>query len=241
MAGFLRCLSPIRERFFAAHDADGALAALQPLLKDPHHGPEEQRAISDLAALTLREQGRYDEAIRLYLPLHDWYQAGYCELLKGNLAGARHYWMKLGPIRQNHWAVTLFGLATRQLVSCPTPFQIRNHLECDISALIQAGQFEMVENVLSHAEFLAQVNPESYKFLGRSLMHAGWGDRAEGLLFLGQKILPNDPEIYYHLGQFCFARQRYADCRLLLNQCLLISATYTPARALLARIPADAA
>ncbi|MBK8190854.1 MAG: hypothetical protein IPK79_10440 [Vampirovibrionales bacterium] len=239
MGGFLKFLTPMRERFFTGRDPAGTVAELQPFLSDRRLQPEEQRALTDLATLALREQSRYDDAMRLYTGVNDWFQAGYCEMLKGNLAGARHYWMKLEALRQNHWAVTLFGLVTRQLASCPTPFQIRNHLECDVTNLIQAGQFEFLENLLSHADFLVQVNPETYKFLGRSLMHMGWGDRAEAFLFEGQRMLPNDPEIYYHLGQYCFQRKRYDDCRVVLSQCLLISAAYNPARELLEKIPAS--
>ncbi len=238
MAGFLLFLTPIRDAFFKENDPTHAYAMLAPHLNNRKLGPEEKRAVYELAGLILRKQKKYDEAIQIYSAIKDWYQIGYCEMLRGNLLATRNYWARTTEQRENHWSLTLFGMISRQLNHYPTSFQIRNHIESDIHNLISAMQFNYLENVLAYADFLIQINPEAYKFLGRSLMHSSWVDRAGDFLLKGQKALPNDPEIYFHLGEYSEKKQLFEDTRIMLHQCLLISPTYYPAQEILDRLPA---
>lgn len=235
MAGFLAFLTPIRDLFFKEKNPERAFREIQPHLK-ARLSPEEKRAVYELTGLMLRDMRQYAEAVKCYLAINDSYQAGYCEMLQGNLAAVRSHWGKTAQLRQNHWCVTLFGMISRQLMSYPTTFQIRNYLESDITSLIRAGQFEYLENLLVYCDFLVQINPETHKFAGRSLLHSGWLDRAGPFLLKGQKALPNDPEIYFHLGQYSTQRGLNEDARIMLHQCLLISPTYNPAKELLARL-----
>ncbi len=240
MAGFLTFLTPIRDLFFKENDPKQAYAILARYLNDRKLSAEEKRAVYELAGLILRAQKKYDDAIRLYSDIKDPYQAGYCEMLKGNLPSARNYWTRTiskPEGRENNWSLTLFGMISRQLQTYPTSFQVRNHIEADIHNLITAMQFDYLENLLSYADFLIQINPESYKFLGRSLMHSGWVDRASEYLLKGQKTLPNDPEIYFHLGEYSEKKELFEDARIMLHQCLLISPTYQPAKDILKRLP----
>lgn len=236
MAKFLDYLAEPRHKFFEEKNALEAYQLMRPFLWKRGMGEVERRATLELGGLILRDLKRFDEAFKLYKEIGDDYQAGYCLMLSGKMKDVRPYWTRLAEKRPNHWCASLYGMITHQVTVYPTLLQIRNYLESDVVNLIQAGQIPYLENILIYAEFLAQLNMEAYKFLGRSLMHAGWLDKAEDYLLRGQKVLPNDPEIYFHLGQYTFARNLYKDSRLMLNQCLLISPTYTPARDLLNQI-----
>jgi len=47
---------------------------------------------------------------------------------------------------------------------------------------------------------------------------------------MGQKILPNDPEIYYHLGQYSQSVGALSEAKSMYKHCLLLSPSYTPAK-----------
>lgn len=234
-----------RELFFKHKETEAARQALVTWVENPKSilkacpSEDGQIAVSELIGLILRERREYLQAAQVYQWIKDDYQAGYCFLLAGDLKQTRDHWFRLYQERQNHWCVALYGLVTRQLNVYPTLFQIRNHIETDITNLIAAQQHEMLENLLTYGDFLSQLNIESHKFIGRALMHCRWLERAHGYLLKGQRCLPQDPEIYYHLGQYCFAIRRYDDAQIILNQCLLISPSYYPAKRLMEELSAS--
>lgn len=232
---FLAYLNTPRDQFFKEKNPDAAAESLRPIMASVQSS-EEKRAVYELMALIHRSRKAYEEAIALYALIGDHYQAGYCAMLMGDIHRLQSHWTQVLMERPNHWCVSLYGMITHQMRTWPTIFQIRNHIESDIANLIEAGRHDYLENLLSYVDFLTQMNLEAPKFAGRSLMHAGWLDRAGTFLIKGQKALPNDPEIYFHLGQYGVAQQHYKEARLMLNQCLLISPTYTPARELLGQI-----
>lgn len=236
---FLSFLQEPRDLLFVENEPQKAEAALRPHMNAPKT-IYEKRAVFELMALILRAQQRYDEAIKLYEQIGDFYQLGYCAMLQGKLSQVQQAWGRVLAVRQDHWCVSLYGLITRQLRSYPTIFQVRNHVESDIANLIAANRSEYLENLLTHVDFLTQINLEAPKFAGRSLMNAGVLDRAGGYLLKGQKTLPNDPEIYFHLGQYSAALQHFKEAELMLKQCLLISPNYRPASDLLAQLPESA-
>lgn len=225
-----------RRRFFVEHDTLGALGMIRSIQAQKKKlGPAETRAFLDLNGSVLMANRQYAEAGKIFGEQNDFYMAGYCYLLLGKLDGVHYWWNRLQAVRENHWAFTLYGLATRQLQSWPTFLQIRNHIESDVAYLVQANQLQMLDNLLSYTDFLAQLNPESYKLIGRALFHSGLRQQAGPLLMRGQKVYPQDPEVYYHLAQFHCANEDFAVARLMLNQALLINPHYVPARDLLQR------
>lgn len=252
-------LHPARDALFKQANPKQALDLLGPFLKDaqPPYSPyplQARRAIIELACLAWREQQQFAKAAESYRSMMDNYQAGYCELLMGNMAGVQNDWIPLLSQRNNHWCLTLYGLVTQQLNSYPTIFQIRNHLESDIGNLISAKQWEALTSLLSYSELLSQINMEALKFAGRALLNSLLGEKpllpktmpqhpellnqAGIFLLKGQKILPNDPEVYYHLGQYHWMTRQTDDALLMLKQCLMISPSYTPAKELMAVIKA---
>lgn len=227
-------LNEARDLLFKERTAEKAEKSLRPLIGDSKTLPiEEQRALYELMGLSLRAQSRFEEAAQLYRQIEDYYQSGYCAMLQGKTQAMQQAWSKVLSQRQNHWCVSLYGLITGQLRTVPTIFQVRNHMECDIANLIAANRVDYLENYLNYVDFLTQVNLEAPKFAGRALLNANWLERAGKYLLQGQKALPNDPEIYFHLGQYSLALKHQKEARLMLNQCLLISPTYRPASDLL--------
>lgn len=236
---FLSYIQEARDLIFREKDPVRAEAVLRPLMATPKT-IYEKRAVFELMAHILREQQKYAEAAKLYEQIGDYYQAGYCAMLQGKLQQVQQAWGRVLATRQDHWCVSLYGLITRQLRTYPTIFQVRNHLESDIGNLIAAKRMDYLEGLLSHVDFLTQINLEAPKFAGRSLMNAGRLKQAGPYLLKGQKTLPNDPEIYFHLGQYSAALNHVKEAGLMLKQCLMISPTYRPASDLLAQLPESA-
>jgi tetratricopeptide (TPR) repeat protein len=234
-------LKTARDAWQRDQDPDEVLRQLHPLIqklpgRDLAYWDFTQTAAWELAGLALRDKKQFNDAIAHYKKMGNHYLAGYCHMLTGNSEGARQEWIPLASVRQNHWCITLYGLIHRQLSIFPTMFQIRNNIETDIYNLIQANQLAFLENILAYQPFLSQINMETPKMMGRALMNAGWIERCESFLYLAQKAIPHDPEIYFHLGQYHVLRKNWDEARLMLHQCLMITSTYNPARRLLETI-----
>jgi len=231
-----RQLIPIRELFFAQHQTDDALRLLKPIMTNNTLSPQEQRACLELAALIYRHQKHFDLAQDCYATLDAPYQYGYCYMLQGKVEKAKPHWAKVVQTRENHWCQTLLGVLTQTVVGYPTLLQVRQHFEADLANIIFNCQWGYLNALLTAVDWLNECNPETYKFAGRTLMHCGLLDQAEPYLLEAQKTLPNDAEAYFHLGQFYWLQGAPSNAAILLNQCLLISPTYTPAHHLLAAI-----
>ena len=230
---FLLELAPLRDAFFKKPQGDldqAETVLLQILAKQP--SAFEKRPAGELLGLMYRSRKRYAQAYDIYLLIEDAYQAGYCAMLMEDMPKLQAQWGKVFSQHPNHWCLSLFSMVFGQLQNVPTLFQIRNNLESDIGALLAAGRMDWVQKMLAHISFLSQINLESAKFAGRALMHAGHYEEALPYLMQGQKLLPNDPEVYYHLAQVSAATGHEAEAQLMLRQCLLISSTYTPAKRL---------
>lgn len=234
-------LNPARDCLFKQGKFDDAFELLNPFLNNKTLTPEEKKAVYQLAGLIRMKQLRFNEASGYFKQVDDAYMSGYCQLLMGEFQNIQGYWQPLLKSRINHWCIALFGLVTMQLNHYPTMFQVRNHLESDIGNLLAAGRDDMLKNLLSYVDLLTQVNLETPKFMGRALINniddtSDWLDEAGALLLKGQKTLPNDPEVYYHLGQYRLMKKQKEAAILVLNQCLMMNKDYTPAKDLLHKV-----
>lgn len=229
---FLKALEEIRLLAFRDNESPLAEVQLQKLIGDAS-SPLENRMALELMGLILRQQTKYQKAIHIYKLLDNNALCGYCSLLEGKLTDAQQYWVSLRAEHPTHWYIALFDMITLNLQFYPSLLQIRNHLESDISNLIDAKRLDYLENVLSYVDSLSQVNLEAPKLAGRALLHKSFPSQAARFLLLGQKILPSDPEVYYHLGQYNAEVHNYQESILMLKQCLLISTTYSPAAKLM--------
>lgn len=238
-----KTLNKARKALFSEKNPRDAIEILRPLMQSNQYSSLTKlarRPFAELAALSHELICEYDLACGYFISIDDYYQSGYCHMLKGNLDKAFDYWKELLKIRSNHWCTTLAGLITGYLNCMPTFLQIRNHMEADIVHLIEANQDIMAFNIVKNSKLLSEINLEAYKFSGRALFNAGKIEESFPLLILGQKALPCDPEIYYHLGQYYQAVGKEKNACLMLKQCLLISPFYTPAIWLLENIQEQA-
>jgi tetratricopeptide (TPR) repeat protein len=231
VSAFAPCLTEARNLFFKAHQPEASWAALQPELESLERLSEaEKLAGYQLAGLILKSLGRYQEAYDSYRMVQDDYQAGYCKMLLGQLDLSRLHWAKVVVGRKNHWCLTLFGMLTQQMTVYPTLLQIRNNLEGDIHSLLTAKQMGYIAKIQQYLDFLSQINLETPKFFGRAYLNCGYPDEARRYLKIAQQTLINDPETYYFLGEYYAQYGTESQALSMLNQCLLISPTYTPAR-----------
>ncbi|MGD9581385.1 MAG: tetratricopeptide repeat protein [Vampirovibrionia bacterium] len=186
-------------------------------------------AINHWLGLCYLENENYDKAKEAYLTIRGFYQAGFCELLKGNHKEAVLLWDKCTDSEVRYWSQCLKTICMGKIDIEPTFLNIRNHLEADFGYLLRSGQEQFVNNILKLVDYFVNINLETYKFIGRALLHNGFENSSVGYLLKGQKLLPNDPEIYYHLGQYSQQAGAYKEALSMYKHCLLISPTYSPA------------
>lgn len=232
----LRQLNTIRDLFFIHNKPKDAFEALERLQKTTGLTPQAYQAIGETAGLFCRYLKNYPQAIKHFIKANNHWQAGYCAMLQGDIKQADKLWQHTLAQNPNHWCRHLFGMLTLQLQSIPSLLQIRNYLEQDICFLLQHHHVRWTENILQHSHYLAQINPEGYKLIGRSLMNEQRLQQAEGFMRLAQRNLPQDPENYFHLGEILIQLGRLYEGQLALKQCLLISPVYYPAREILEKL-----
>ena len=234
--GRFAAFSPAREALWLMPKSQPkqALEALQPTaLKNVDFNDTAQDQIyTELVTYAMFEQKRYLAAAEFCLKRHAFFLSGYAFLLNGQLKQCQQAWRYLAKQCKQHWAFALLGLITSDVKQYPTFLQIRHYIEADIVNLHESGQLSYLNQLLRYSQWLAQINPEVYKLIGRSFLGLGELKRAEAYLLKGQQTYPQDAEIYFHLGQYYHAAEQPKVARLMLNQCLMINAHYNPARLL---------
>jgi tetratricopeptide (TPR) repeat protein len=213
--------------FKKENSAKKAALYIEELLRE-HNSND--RGLTSWLGLVYLESGEYEKARETFLTIDEYYQAGYCELLTGDIESAKALWLNCKPSEVKAWSRCFSTLLEGYLSYEPTFLNIRNHLEVDIGYLLRANQLKFAENILNLIDDLANINLESYKFAGRALLHNGFRDLSVNFLIQGQKVLPNDPEVYYHLGQYSLAANASKEAEQMFKHCLLISPSYTPAK-----------
>ncbi|MEI7473180.1 MAG: hypothetical protein WCK67_00240 [bacterium] len=184
------------------------------------------------------ENKNYDLAAKIYYQINELYQAGFCEILMGSPLVAKKVWDKIPDSEPVKWGKSFLMLIDDNISNpkVPSLLQIRNHLESDLNYLIQADRVDYAENLINCADILVEVNPESYKFIGKALMTNGFNNIAADFLLKSQKVIPNDPEIYYFLGQYSYNLGSIDEAINMFGQCLDINNAYTPARLMIEKL-----
>lgn len=212
------------------------------LNKDPSKAIELLKAeqdtseVREVLAFAYFSQKEYEKASRLYGSIGKSYQEGFCELLLGNDFNSRHIWFSADESPSICWGRALLGFIGLRFDIIPTFLQIRSFLESDVHYFIQANKLDYAENLMSCNERFAEINLETYKYIGRSLLNNGYYNIAFEYLSKSRQLMPNDPEIYYNLAQYSYNMGDYSEVKSMLRQCLDINDTYTPARKMLAKV-----
>lgn len=227
-----------RQQLFVQNNAIDAQATLLQVIgeMDSTQSSWERRMAFDILAYAHLAQAHYDAAIDAFDNANNHYMAGYSMMLKGEMVAAYERWQPIIKARETHWSACLYGMIARKLEFYPSFLQIRNHVEGDIMNLAKAGQLAMVGNIVMHAQLMSEINYEAYKFIGRALLYSGMIQEASRFLLLGQRLLPNDPEVYYHLGQYYDMTQQFDEAKVVCQQCLMMNPTYLPAQEMLDRL-----
>ncbi len=251
IARWMRQLSPIRDMLWqqgSARTAHQQLAALQATLPkvmgDDPVAIGANHAYWELVGYACWHRKNYRKAAEAFERADNPFLCGYVHLLEGQLAKAFDALATLpndGVVTPNltHWGRILLGLVSGQLQTLPTVLQVRQNLERDVAHLAIAGQQRMINQLCQYAPVLAQVNTETYKFIGRGLLNSGFAPQSESWLLMAHQLNISDPELYYHLGELYVAKQEYASAKRALQQCLMMTDQYPPARYLLAAMAKD--
>jgi tetratricopeptide (TPR) repeat protein len=200
--------------------------------------PDTLTALGELLGLAHMQLGAYPNAETVFREAGLLYLQGYAALLGQNTQACHYAWTKLAEEQPKHWGLYLLAMSQRSLNYAPSFMQIRNFIETDISNLLRAKCWAYLENITCYFDYLAQINPEVYKLSGRSFLNEGKMIVAHKLLSQAQHYLPQDPEIYYHLGQYYEACQSPTEAVLMLKQAVMMNPTYGPAKELLEKLQA---
>jgi tetratricopeptide (TPR) repeat protein len=222
-------------------NAQDALRHLLPLYQRRQKVHKATRqAILEVTGFAHLQAGEPLKAAKCFEESDNKYQAGLAYLV-GNAPEKTHVlWSSLMEEHPFHWCLTVWGCLHAQLDSYPSFFQVRNHLEASIGQFYRYNRADIAEALIAYADVMAHINLETYKYIGRALMnHNHDVARAESFLLKNQKMLPNDPEVYYHLAQLRYAQGDDDDALVLLNQCITINYAYTPAQELRTHILAN--
>lgn len=158
----------------------------------------------------------------------------YCKLLSGDADAANAAFLKIAKqdLRAD-WGRKLVQFIQGYVSNVPSYFQIRNFLEIDLNLLINVGQAQFVENIINGADLFYSINPESYKFIARAMLHNDFPEIALFYLLKAKDKFYSDPEMHYMLAN-CYVKQgNIAQAKISINNCLNILPQYYPAKRLL--------
>lgn len=181
-------------------------------------------------ALAYQEKKEYSAASRLYKEAGENYQSGFCELLLGNRQEAERLWNSCQKSPAVEWGKCLLDyIILKPNPRPPSYLQIRNFLETDIGYFIQAKKFNYAENIIKNESLFISVNLESYKLIGRVLLNYGFLSMAKPFLIKSMKIIDEDSETFFHLGQYYYEIGDHKESLVMLKRCLELNRYYVPA------------
>ena len=185
-------------------------------------------------AETLFEMSNYSQSANFYKKLGNFYKEGYCYLHDGKLEKAYLLWSTL----QDESAPLLWGKALLSIFKIgksnpPTYMQIRNFAEVDLGLFLKNKKFELVHKMIAAIKALEKINPEIHKYIGASLLNAGYALNSVQFLEHWKEISFKDPEIHILLAR-CYNKLNLPQKeQQALEDCLKIAPDYFPAKKLL--------
>lgn len=180
-------------------------------------------------ALAYFENKDYSAAAGIYESLSEPYQQGFCELLQNNVEKAKKIWYSAEKSEAICWGRCLVDFVNLDVCEIPSFIQVRNHLESDIGYFIKSGNLDYASNLVKLADFFVDINLESYKYIGKALVNAGYSQLAVNYFYKGVDIIPQDSENYYHIAQYLVKNKSYPEAINMLKDCLSYNPHFTPA------------
>lgn len=193
--------------------------------------------LSYIEAKRLLTEGQYDKCIDYFKENRCILEYAYCEIMMNRLLVAKHELKKIAEndIRAD-WALKLVAIIQKRVNGLPTYFQLRNFLEIDLNMLLLAKRPEFIENIINTSDYLAEVNPETYKFIARVMYNNDFIDVAMYYLIKAKNKLYKDPEAHLILAK-CYEKTNEKELALKsINACLQILPEYFPAEKMKKRL-----
>lgn len=185
-------------------------------------------------AIKLFDQKEYNKAAKIFDKLDLKYEAGYCEFAKGNLDKAKYIWEKSQiDSPAINWGYSIINLINKTIPFKLSYFQIRNFLERDIDILLENNHIGYVNNILDAEKILYKFNSESYKYLGRVLLHACYFDLAYEFLLKARDICYADPEVHVLIAEYFLFNIEKEKGIAVLEEAVKLNPDYFPAKSLL--------
>ncbi len=172
----------------------------------------------------------YNEALKLFIKDDNKYAAGLCSLLLKKEKEAKNFWVQ----NKKHCPACQFGLIVLDLIKLkmnkqPSFFQTRAQLEIYLNLFLENNLIEWAENLISCCDFLYRSNPESYKFIARTLYSNGYFDLAITFCKKSLRLFYCDPEAFLILSQCYFLKGDLKEALDLINKVLNMVYDYYPA------------
>lgn len=144
---------------------------------------------------------KYEEALKIFCKIEDFYGAGLCSLLLKDEILALNYWKKAN-CPASKWGIAILDLIHLKIPKKrPSFFQTRAQLEIYINLFLENDLIEWAQNIIAMCDYLYQSNPESYKFIARALYSNGYFDLAITFCKKTLKLFYCDPEAFLILSQ----------------------------------------
>lgn len=228
---FVKKVYEARKELLCEKNFEKAVESLKKLLVNPDK--DYIRFVKQSLALAYFQGMQYTDASQIFHELDERYQEGFCYLLQGNERKAREIWYNSKPSEAISWGRCLIDHIRRDVQEIPSFIQIRNHLESDITYFIKAGKLDYASNVVHLADFFADINLESYKFIGKALMFSGYANLAIKYFNQAKEIIPQDAENYYHIAVYFIMNKAPEEAKEMIELCLSYNENYTPAKNLI--------
>jgi len=187
-------------------------------------------------AFAYLENRDYQKAAEIYKNIGDYYNAGYCALLQGNEAETEKLWHMAADSPALRWGKCMLDYIKLRSGPIPSYFQIRNHLEVDISYFIKANKIRYAENLMKYDYVFISVNLETYKLIGRALLSHGFLNVARKYFIKSLGVEPKDAETYFYLAKYDFQVGAYGEAKSNLERCIELNKNHLPARETLEEI-----
>ena len=160
---------------------------------------------------------------------------GYLSILQDDLKAAKVVFSGIDSPRAK-WGISLVEILEEYLVNFPNFFGIRNFLEIDMDFLIKNEKMDYVELLLGSLDFMAEINQETYKYVGRVFLNNKLYNIAKKYFDKSKNIFYNDPELHFLLAKYYEILKDKEGETHYLNECLKILPDYYPARFMLKNI-----
>lgn len=169
-------------------------------------------------------------ASAIFLRINRFYEAGVCAILLNEQALAKKFFQRdKSDCFATSWGLKALDLMNLKRSKNPTYLQIRAFYEIFVSLLIENSLFAYAENLINMHPFLAQFNPEVYKFTSRVLYAHNYFDISLDFVNRVETMGFHDPEAFFIAAQIYFEKNEFENSLAMIEKTLDCAKNYFPA------------